>query len=71
MKRKPQISWTANLSASGVKNWVIKYPKKAPRIISQKIARKYWDGTIADWSIPAYQQMAHIVMTESQTGYIQ
>ncbi len=58
MKRKPQISFGP--SVYGVMTWTMDGKK-----IPETTARKHWDASTADWSIPAWQEMARVVMLEN------
>jgi len=61
MKKKPQIGYGVAWEPETRKVWTLNN-----KAISYELAREHWDACSADWSIPAHQAMADIVMAEGR-----
>jgi len=57
MKKKPQIAWKQGTRQV----WTLNN-----KPVEYEVARKHWDSCSADWTSPAYQAMAEIVMAEGR-----
>ncbi len=58
MKRKPQISFGPSMH--GIMTWTMDGKK-----IGEQLALKHWLASSADWSIPAWQEMARIMFLKA------